>query len=145
MLQLTHQPSPSLRHTLATRLESSLQNMHTPRSAPDPEPLPNMYDPSWAIFNENSMAMRVDRTSGHGTSEIVTDPGNRSSMVIFSAGGGSGAGGFGNGSGNTGNEDDYGAGQWMSNEQYADAWQNTLFRLFGSAEMPMPMDGNELA
>jgi hypothetical protein len=110
-----------------------------------------MYDPSWAIFDENSMAMAfgggtfgVDRTSGHGTSEVVHDPGNRSGMAIFSAGGGSAAAAFGSGNGNPGNEDDYDAGQWMSNEQYADAWQNTLFRLFGSAEVPLPMDGNEL-
>src|SRR6187402_280687 len=37
MLQYTHQPSPSLRHRLASRLEASLQNMHTPRPPPELE------------------------------------------------------------------------------------------------------------
>ena len=65
MLQYTHQPSPSLRHRLASRLESSLQNMHTPRPAPEPEAMPDISDAGnnlgnddgWAIFDQRSMEL----------------------------------------------------------------------------------------
>lgn len=152
MLQLTHQPAPSLRHTLATRLESSLQNMHTPRPAPDPplDPLnpQDMFDSSWAIFDQNSIALA--RSSGFGTSTVggVSEGGNGNGMVIFTAGNG----GVGRGAGGPVGDYDGGAagaeemdanadGQWLSNEHYSDAWQSTLFRLFGNTEIPMDGEG----
>jgi hypothetical protein len=152
MLQLTHQPAPSLRHTLATRLESSLQNMHTPRPAPEHlDPLAHdMFDSSWAIFDQNSIALALGAGFGnnsHGTGSGV----NENGMVIFTAGnggvvtseGGVGSGIVGSGSeafvggGSGGGEIDADEGQWLGNEHYSDAWQNTLFRLFGNSEIPM--------
>lgn len=150
MLQLTHQPPPSLQHTLATRLESALQNMHTPRPAPESEPLPNVFDPSWLLFDQNSMmtlgegAGDSNRTSSHETSEVATGTGNPSTMIIFSAGNGSADLRMGprvSHNYHDGIQEDE-SGQWLSNEQYTDAWQNTLSRLFGNSEMPT--DGNEL-
>ncbi|CZT47571.1 uncharacterized protein RSE6_08147 [Rhynchosporium secalis] len=171
MLQYTHQPSPSLRHRLASRLESSLQNMHTPRPAPDAEAmvditstssnLPNNttaknFDNdgnSWAIFDHRSMEFASQNLNmggildGNGTA-------NGGSMGI-GMGNGMGAG---NAGGNGGSHSmqiyDGGisgvgvggqvamefTGEWGmggsggGGEPYSDAWQNTLFRLFGNVE-----------
>lgn len=63
LLQHTHQTEPSLRHHLSTRLESALQSMHTPPAAPvafedqDNILLPHETDPTWTIFDENSMRL----------------------------------------------------------------------------------------
>ena len=32
-------------------------------------------------------------------------------------------------------------GGWLPTEQYSDAWQSTLFRLFGNTEFPIADDG----
>lgn len=165
MLQTTHQPEPSLRHTLASRLESSLQNMHTPRPAPEPDPMllsnssqnPNSsYDDGWAIFDSNSIALAASQFNMGSVS------GNGGGMSVNGGGGsvsasGTGSGGIGVYGGNemedggaggiqTGQQQQFGDidGQWLSNEQYADAWQSTMFRIFGNGnqDMGMSMGGN---
>lgn len=122
MPQRTHQPEPSLRHRFANRLESSLQNMHTPRSAPDPDPMLDItsasFDPSWAIFDQNSIQSMLQEWHPDPTHSIRQS--NRmSGLEVFGFQGES-------------------QGQWSGNE---DAWQSTLFRLFGSADLPLPENG----
>ena len=154
MLQTTHQPEPSLRHTLASRLESSLQHMHTPRPAPEPDPMllsssaqnPNSsYDDGWAIFDSNSIALAASQfnmgsVSGNGGGMSVNEGG-----VGDYGGNGVGTGGGGGGM-QTGQQQQFGDidGLWLSNEQYADAWQSTMFRIFGNGnqDMAMSMGGN---
>lgn len=78
----------------------------------------------------------------------VSEGGNGNGMVIFTAGNG----GVGRGAGGPVGDYDGGAagaeemdanadGQWLSNEHYSDAWQSTLFRLFGNTEIPMDGEG----
>ncbi|KAH7409149.1 hypothetical protein BKA64DRAFT_388555 [Cadophora sp. MPI-SDFR-AT-0126] len=155
MLQYTHQPSPSLRHRLASRLESSLQNMHTPRPAPEPEVMPDvtnsLANDGWAIFDQRSMelasqnlnlslgfdgsGMANDNAHGGGMGAMSVGVGNSMSSTYDGGISGIGVGGqvpMG-----------YSGDQWMgggNGEPYSDAWQNTLFRLFGNVE-ELP-DGN---
>jgi hypothetical protein len=132
--------------------------MHTPRPAPDPlDPLhaQNLFDSSWAIFDQNSIALAP--STGFSTHSGATTGGESGNgMVIFTAGNGgvSHASGLedrdpgfaaSSGGGEGTQTLDAADGQWLGNsgEHYSDAWQNTFFRLFGSAEMPM--SGHEYA
>ena len=142
--------------------------MHTPRPAPDPLSAVDMYDSSWAIFDQNSIALALGNGFGNGSHAAAGgmvssgEGGSGNGMVIFTAGNGNagsvvGGAEVGNSAGGSGVEVSGGAasveeeytggesldgdGQWFGNEHYADAWQNTLFRLFGNVEMPMT--GNE--
>jgi hypothetical protein len=148
MLTLTHQPSPSLRHRLASRLESALQNMHTPRPAPDPDPMLGInesFDNEWAIFDRESLgfASQSQAPSMNPVHQQVNDAGEGSGARVNQTGGlesvfdarngGSGAGYIMN----EGADD----GGWLPTEQYSDAWQSTLFRLFGNTEFPIADDG----
>ncbi|KAH6711205.1 hypothetical protein BKA61DRAFT_695196 [Leptodontidium sp. MPI-SDFR-AT-0119] len=156
MLQYTHQPSPSLRHRLASRLESSLQNMHTPRPAPEPEAMLDVTNSlandsdGWAIFDQRSMQLAsqnlnlgLDISGGGGG---MNGNGSASGMGGMSIGN---SNGNGNGNGMQGGYDggisgigvggqvamEYPAEWGMGGgEPYSDAWQNTLFRLFGNVE-----------
>ncbi|TVY80419.1 hypothetical protein LSUE1_G003275 [Lachnellula suecica] len=128
MLQTTHQPEPSLRHRLADRLESSLQSMHTPRSAPDPDPMLDItsanFDSSWAIFDQNSIQsmlqeMQPNPAAGLGQSSRMTGLYENNGQQVSEFQG-------------------EGQGQLSGNE---DAWQSTLFRLFGSADLLLPENG----
>ena len=146
MLTLTHQPSPSLRHRLASRLESALQNMHTPRPAPDPDPMLGInaesFDSEWAIFDRESLGFAnqtqlqsvnpVHQQSEKSEGSRVNPMGGMQS-VFDSRETGSGAGYV--------VDDDADDGGWLSTEQYSDAWQSTLFRLFGNTEFPMADNG----
>ncbi|KAL2068773.1 hypothetical protein VTL71DRAFT_15111 [Oculimacula yallundae] len=180
MLQYTHQPSPSLRHRLASRLESSLQNMHTPRPAPESEAMVDIASTStntnananannlsnnnantgldndgnsWAIFDHRSMELASQNLNLGGglDSHGNGGGGNGGGMGMSVSMGGNG----GNGSGGNGMQGydggisgvgvggqvamEYG-GEWGMGAggggggEYSDAWQNTLFRLFGNVE-----------
>jgi hypothetical protein len=144
MLTLTHQPSPSLRHRLASRLESALQNMHTPRPAPDPNPMLGInaesFDNEWAIFDRESLSfanqtqsMSPVRQPGEGGEGSRVNPIGGMQSVFDSRETGNGAGYVMN----EGADD----GGWLPTEQCSDAWQSTLFRLFGSSEFPMAGNG----
>lgn len=147
MLSLTHQPSPSLRHRLASRLESALQNMHTPRPAPDPDPMLGInaenFDNEWAIFDRESLGfanqtqsintIRQQGNVGGEPSGSRTNPMGSMQNVFDSRETGNAAG-YGM---NEGADD----GGWLPAEQYSDAWQSTLFRLFGNTEFPMADNG----
>ena len=135
MLSCTHQPEPSLRHKLANRLETALQNMHTPRPAPEQDPMMDIsssgLDSSWAIFDQNSIVLanqqlQVGRPLEH-TSPAAPQSTNLQMQAAYDA--------------NLASQEsftiDLQGGQWMSNEQYSDAWQSTLFRLFGSSDLPL--------
>ncbi|KUJ15456.1 uncharacterized protein LY89DRAFT_113348 [Mollisia scopiformis] len=122
MLQTTHQPEPSLRHTLASRLESSLQNMHTPRPAPELlSTSAQVYNNEWAIFDSNSILQFQNIGPGTGNGVGMSGFGAQQQFGDMDA-------------------------QWLSGEQYSDAWQSTMFRIFGSGnenqEMGMEMGGN---
>jgi hypothetical protein len=122
MLQTTHQPEPSLRHRLASRLESCLQSMHTPPAATDDGPLPG-FDPSWAIFDQNSIAMASllpERQPLGGTAQNGGSGHDAAMSGIYDA--------------QSLINQEAMDGQWFSHEQQADAWQSTLMRLFGNAE-----------
>ncbi|KAK0109638.1 hypothetical protein ONS95_002319 [Cadophora gregata] len=178
MLQYTHQPSPSLRHRLASRLESSLQNMHTPRPAPEPDAMlddgvpNNVANDGWAIFDQRSMdlarqnlnlnpGLGLDGGGGGGLGGTSGDgSGNGNGGGMAGMGVGVGVGGNVSGGGIGGMQGGYDGGisgvgvggqvamggyageQWMGggNGEYSDAWQNTLFRLFGNVE-EMPGGG----
>ena len=124
MLQTTHQPEPSLRHRLASRLESCLQSMHTPPAATDDGPVPG-FDPSWTIFDQNSITMasllperqQLGTTTQNGeTSQDATMSGIYDTQSLI-------------------NQQAMSAdGEWFSYEQQADAWQSTLMRLFGNGD-----------
>jgi hypothetical protein len=149
MLTLTHQPSPSLRHRLASRLESSLQNMHTPRSAPDPDPMlgtnAESFENEWAIFDRESLGFANQTQSMNPVRQQVNDGSEESGSArtnpmgdmqnVFDSRetGGNGTG-FGVAEGDGG---------WLNTgiEQYSDAWQSTFFRLFGNTEFPMADNG----
>ncbi|KAH7336457.1 hypothetical protein BKA65DRAFT_34448 [Rhexocercosporidium sp. MPI-PUGE-AT-0058] len=154
MLQYTHQPSPSLRHRLASRLESSLQNMHTPRPAPEPEAMldvtGNLADGSgngnvndgWTIFDQRSMELASQNLNLNlslgldgGGMGGMTGNGNGNGMQGGYDGGISGVGVGGQVAMEYGGEWGMGgAGNGNGGEPYSDAWQNTLFRLFGNVE-----------
>ncbi|KAF2004260.1 hypothetical protein P154DRAFT_543412 [Amniculicola lignicola CBS 123094] len=53
-LQRTLRPAPSLHHTLAHRLKTWLQNMHTPPTSFLPQP---EFNPSWSLFDQNSIQL----------------------------------------------------------------------------------------
>lgn len=155
MLQYTHQPSPSLRHRLASRLESSLQNMHTPRPAPEPEPMldvSNGTSDNWAIFDQRSMELAsqnlglesgIGLGGGMAVGGGVSNP-NGEAMGDSSLQGGYDGGVVGVGVGGQAVVGDGYGEVWMGGaEQYSDAWQNTLFRLFGNADLDVPR-GNGL-
>ena len=126
MLQTKHQPEPSLRHLLANRLESCLQSMHTPPAATDDGPVLAEFDPSWAIFDQNSIALapqsilperqQIASSSQNGQDASMSDIYDHHSML---------------------NQQTMGSnGQWYSPEQQTDAWQSTLLRLFGNGDFP---------
>jgi hypothetical protein len=142
MLTLTHQPSPSLRHRLASRLESALQNMHTPRPAPDPDLMLGInaesFNNDWAIFDRESLGL-ANQTQSQPM-DPVRQQGERSEGSRVNPGGGmlsvfdsreteTEAGYVINGGADDGG--------WLHTEQYSDAWQSTLFRLFGNTEFPV--------
>lgn len=147
MLSLTHQPSPSLRHRLASRLESALQNMHTPRPAPDPDPMLGInaesFDNEWAIFDRESLGFANQTQSINHVRQQGNEGGEPSGSRANPMGGMQNV--FdsretGNAAGyemNDGADD----GGWLPAEQYSDAWQSTLFRLFGNTEFPMVDNG----
>ncbi len=154
MLSCTHQPEPSLRHKLASRLESSLQNMHTPRPTPDQDAMIDIaggLDPSWAIFDQNSINLANQQLAmgrplePTGTTVTQQSNGNQNAQLQIQAGSFqtsmADAGMVG------GRQEGYVEGmnlqgqQWTSNEQYSDAWQSTLFRLFGSSDLPLADGG----
>jgi hypothetical protein len=124
MLQTTHQPEPSLRHRLASRLESCLQSMHTPPAAADDAPGLIGFDPSWAIFDQNSIAMvpqsilperhQITSHAQNGQDAAMSGIYDHHSIINQQAMGSDG--------------------QWFSPEQQADAWQSTLMRLFGNGD-----------
>jgi len=129
ILQGTRRPAPSLHHTLANRLETWLQNMNTP-PAIDPDVAQMEFDPSWAIFDENSNrlasetffqqldvnqninleAENLDSMANNAVS--VHDPRN-----------------FQNGKG------------WNSHDNVIDAWPSNLLRLFGTADYQSSSNG----
>ena len=126
MLQTTHQPEPSLRHRLASRLESCLQSLHTPPAATDDGPVLTGFDPSWAIFDQNSIAMapqlilperqQIASSTQNGQDAAMSGIYDHHSML---------------------NQQTIGSnGQWYSPEQQAEAWQSTLQRLFGNGDFP---------
>lgn len=126
MLQTTHQPEPSLRHRLASRLESCLQSMHTPPAATDDGPVLTGFDPSWAIFDQNSIAMAPQSIFSERQQIATNGPNEQDAAMsgiyhphpIIS-------------------QQSMGSdGQWFSPEQQADAWQSTLMRLFGNGDFP---------
>lgn len=60
MLRQTHEPKPSLRDRLASRLEQSLETAHTPSPSAlrDPMAMPPLspgFDYSWQIFDQASL------------------------------------------------------------------------------------------
>ncbi|KAE9366109.1 hypothetical protein N431DRAFT_351743 [Stipitochalara longipes BDJ] len=146
MLTLTHQPSPSLRHRLASRLESALQNMHTPRPAPDPDPMLGInaesFDNEWAIFDRESLGFANQSQSLHPIRQQINDSEQRGARVTQMNGLESvfDPRNEGSGTGYVMNEGDDDGG-WLPAEQYSDAWQSTLFRLFGNTEFPMADNG----
>ncbi|PVH78178.1 hypothetical protein DL98DRAFT_255716 [Cadophora sp. DSE1049] len=157
MLQYTHQPSPSLRHRLASRLESSLQNMHTPRPAPEPEVMPDVTESlandGWAIFDQRSMELasqNLNLSLGIDGSGMGNDNAHGGGMGAMSVGvGTSMQGGYDGGISGVGVGGQVAMGytgeQWMgggNGEPYSDAWQNTLFRLFGNVEEMPGGNGN---
>jgi hypothetical protein len=123
--------------------------MHTPRPAPDPDPMLGInaegFENEWAIFDRESLGFanqsrsmnlvrqQVD-TSGEGSRRTRTNP-MSSTQSVFESRETSG-----NGSGYGMTEGD---GGWLNtgSEQHSDAWQSTLFRLFGNTEFPMADDG----
>ena len=170
MLQSTQQLEPSLRHRLASRLATSMQNMHTPLPTPDPHSDTMLglsssegFDPAWAIFDQNSInfvsqGLQPERPLEPANMGIGNMQASRvGSGAVGGTGGGNdrvrngvgqnysqglahGQGGFDSRAVATGNE--FGIdGQWMGHEPYSDAWQSTLFRLFGNTEMPMTNNG----
>ncbi|KAG4410849.1 hypothetical protein IFR04_016020, partial [Cadophora malorum] len=110
MLQYTHQPSPSLRHRLASRLESSLQNMHTPRPAPEPEAMPDISDAGnnlgnddgWAIFDQRSMELASQNLNLNMNLGMGLDGSGMGSIGGGGNGGGMGVGGMSVSVGGTG-------------------------------------------
>ena len=148
MLTLTHQPSPSLRHRLASRLESALQNMHTPRPAPDPDPMLGInesFDNEWAIFDRESLGLsnQSQAQSMEPVRQQVDDVAEGSVARVSYMGGLESvfdARNEGNAPGYVLKEGVDGGG-WLPAEQYSDAWQSTLFRLFGNNEFPTADNG----
>ena len=124
MVQNTHQPEPSLRHRLASRLESSLQSMHTPPAVTDDVPVIAEFDPSWAIFNQNSIAIAPHSTLPERQpihANVQNGP-DASMSGIFDH--------------TMLNQQAIGSGEWFNPEQQTDAWQSTLLRLFGNGDFP---------
>jgi hypothetical protein len=98
--------------------------MHTPPAATDDGPVPG-FDPSWAIFNQNSITMasllperqQLGPTTQNGeTAQDSTMSGIYDTQSLI-------------------NQQAISAdGEWFSYEQQADAWQSTLMRLFGNGD-----------
>lgn len=81
-------------------------------------------DPSWAIFDQNSIHPKMQERypgSSHsiGPSNRMSGHYENNGQEVFGLQG-------------------EGQAQWSGNE---DAWQSTLFRLFGSADLPLPENG----
>jgi len=99
----------------------------------------NNLDSSWAIFDHRSIDLAnqqfgiTTRPPGPMTQVGLqgTFDANVNANNVGNHAGGGGGGGY---------EMDF-QGQWMSNEQYSEAWQSTLFRLFGSSDLPLPDNG----
>lgn len=134
--------------------------MHTPRPAPEPEAMLDVTNSlandsdGWAIFDQRSMQLAsqnlnlgLDISGGGGG---MNGNGSASGMGGMSIGNSNGnSNGNGNGNGMQGGYDggisgigvggqvamEYPAEWGMGGgEPYSDAWQNTLFRLFGNVE-----------
>jgi hypothetical protein len=82
------------------------------------------FDSSWAIFDQNSIQSMLQDRPPDPTHSV--GHGNRMSGLYES-----------NGQEVFGFQGE-GQGQWSGNE---DAWQSTLFRLFGSADLLLPENG----
>ncbi len=129
--------------------------MHTPRPAPESEPMldvSNGASDNWTIFDQRSMELASQNLGLE--SGIVLGGGIAAAGGLSSPNGGpiganslqgrynGDVSGIGVGE-QAVEEHGYGA-DWMGGtEQYSDAWQNTLFRLFGNSELEMPR-GNGL-
>ncbi len=144
MLTLTHQLSSSLRHRLASRLESSLQNMHTPRSAPDPDPMLSInaegFENEWAIFKHENLGF-ANRTSNAIRHQVNDGVEGSAGARVNPMGVGIQQTAFdqrvtGNGTEYAMASEAENDGGWLGtgSDQYSDAWQSTLFRLLGNAE-----------
>ena len=137
-LRSTHQPEPSLRHRLANRLESAMQNMHTPPSDLQefPTSLENSdLDSSWAIFDRNNLRLaspswfRNEHLPQSQTPPRIIPPVSQIPQVESK----------------TGTWTQYEAqavppqqmsdeinGNWDYYGQYNDTWTSTFLRLFGN-------------
>lgn len=123
--------------------------MHTPRPAPEPEPMPGVssgtqemaLEDGWAIFDHRSMELATQSLGFEniGVGNGVNGPSMASNTAMANNDGmrmGNHAGGAGHASVGGQEPDGYGN-EWMAGtENYSDAWQNTLFRLFGNTEGP---------
>ena len=137
--------------------------MHTPRPAPEPEAMPDISDAGnnlgnddgWAIFDQRSMELASQNLNLNMNLGMGLDGSGMGSIGGGGNGGGMGVGGMSVSVGGTGGMQGgydgcisgvgvgghvamgYGGEQhWMGggNGEYSDAWQNTLFRLFGNVE-----------
>ncbi|KAH8595745.1 hypothetical protein B0O99DRAFT_153855 [Bisporella sp. PMI_857] len=119
MLKRTHRPAPSLCHTLASRLETWLQSINTPPDG-NAELTQLEYDPSWAIFDENSIRLAPESlfqqlNDAPSNTENVQQSHDLTLMSPQSRG-------FGN------------TRLWSGHEQVYDTWPPNFLRLFGSAD-----------
>jgi hypothetical protein len=100
--------------------------MHTPPAATDHGPVLAGFDPSWAIFDQNSIAMApqsslpvrhpITSSAQNGQDASMSGIYDHQSML---------------------NEQNMQSmNQWYSPEQQTDAWQSTLLRLFGNGDFP---------
>jgi len=123
MLQRTHRPAPSLHHTLANRLETWLQSMSTP-PAIDPD-LPHLvFDPSWSLFDQNSM--RIASESYYQQTPPIGLPDGENSPTMSHP--------HNQNLGIQNPQNFANADSWNGYEHPPDSWPSNLLRLFGNAE-----------
>jgi hypothetical protein len=98
------------------------------------------FDDEWAIFDRESLSFANQTQSmnpipqqGEGGEGSRVNPMGGMQSVFDSRETGHGAGYVMNEGANDGG--------WLHTEQYSDAWQSTLFRLFGNTEFPMADNG----
>ena len=120
ILQQTHRPSPSLHHTLASRLENWLQSMNTPPIV-DPDLVQMEFDPSWALFDATNdrlatesfyQQLNINQNMNEGNGDLQTTTNN--------------------GIGAQGSQDFDTSKTWAGHENVV--WPSNLLRLFGTAD-----------
>jgi hypothetical protein len=132
MLRRTHQPAPSLHHTLAKRLENWIQSMSSPPAA-DPNPSQLEVDPSWSLFDQNSIRIasepffqqnHLHAVSNEDSSNDIPQSNSTSGLQDHQR--------FSN------------TEPWNGYEHPPDTWPTNLLRLFGNAEYQLQnnMGGN---